>query len=216
MKIRPIILSFCLLAGCPFNSIAQSVEILEKSLVGVFEVGGKTKQDIHSVINKWVTLNYNSAQHVIQMNDKESGTIIIKGINELTYKNTQKIVYPNNKYIEEFVTTKFNHILEFNIKDNKYRITYALVDIASQDFGFNNVLFEGVNLKGTTDASVANYNTVLSAGLQKGLMGQKKQTEFLTLTKPMFEEINGGLLESMQKTMKSIETFVASKAKDDW
>ena len=48
----------------------------------VFEVEGKSKDEIHSIINQWVAENYNSANNVIQMNDKEAGTIIVKGVTD--------------------------------------------------------------------------------------------------------------------------------------
>ena len=82
------------------------------------------------------------------MNDKESGDIIIKGINSVVYKNTMKSLYPRNKHITETTTTKFNHIVEFNIKENKYRVNYKIVDIASKDLGTNNLIMNIINFKG--------------------------------------------------------------------
>ena len=91
---------------------AQEYKLEDKTITGVFEVKEKSKAEIFASINKWVSINYNSAKNVVQMNDLESGTIIIKGINEVTYKNSMKELYPNKKYVEEYAKTKFNHLIE--------------------------------------------------------------------------------------------------------
>ena len=59
---------------------AQEYKLEEKTVTGIFEIKEKTKAEIFASINKWVSINYNSAKNVVQMNDLESGTIIIKGI----------------------------------------------------------------------------------------------------------------------------------------
>ena len=47
------------------------------------------------------------------MNDFESVTITIKGINEVNYKNSMKILYPNNKYVKEYTKTKIEQNLQY-------------------------------------------------------------------------------------------------------
>lgn len=69
-----------------FSLQAQDWKVAEKSVTAIFNVD-KSKSDLFTSINKWISINYNSAQNVIQMNDAESGTIIIKGINEVIYSN---------------------------------------------------------------------------------------------------------------------------------
>ena len=74
---------------------SQEYKLEGKTITGTFDIKDKTKSEIFASINKWISINYNSAKSVIQMNDLESGTIIIKGINEVKYKNPQKVLYPN-------------------------------------------------------------------------------------------------------------------------
>ena len=83
----------------PIFTKAQEYKLEKKTVTGIFEVKEIKKAEIFVAINKWVSINYNSAKNVVQMNDLESGTIIIKGINEVSYKNSMKELYPNNKYI---------------------------------------------------------------------------------------------------------------------
>ena len=210
-KLTVIILMFTL---ATYHCNGQEYELTEKSATGIFEINEKSKSELFTLITKWVTINYNSAKNVIQMNDKESGTIIIKGINEVVYKNTSKVIYPNNKYIQDHLTTKFNHLIQIDIKDNRYRISYRIIDIASEDLGFNSITLKCISLNGTNEQSITEYNKLTVEYLKKGLVGEKKREEFLSLTKPMFEEINANLLSDIKITMKSIEKSVLSK--DDW
>lgn len=70
-----------------FFSYSQKYTFEKTAIVGVFDGEGKTKSDIFSSINKWISLNYNSAKSVVQLNDKEAGNIIVKGINEVKLRN---------------------------------------------------------------------------------------------------------------------------------
>lgn len=197
-------------------SFGQEYEINAKTVTGVFEMEGKNKSELFSSINKWISINYNSAQNVIQMNDKETGTIIIKGINEVVYKNTMKSLYPKNKYIPEYSTTKFDHLIEINIKDNRYRVVYKITDIAGKDLGFNNMLLKCINFNGENEQAILEYSEIMDENLKKGLIGKKKRGKFMSLIKPMFEELNNNIIIDIKSTMKSIEKSVESKKKDDW
>ena len=199
-----------------FQTYAQEYELDEKTVTGIFEMEGKNKSAIFSAINKWISINYNSAKNVIQMNEKESGTIIIKGINEVVYKNTWKFLYPKNKYITEYSTTKFNHLIEINIKDNRYRVIYKITDIASEEAEFNDMFFKCISFNRINEKYIDEYNEVIDGNLKKGMIGKKKRENFKSLTKPMFEELNSSILFDIKLTMKSIEQSVTSKNKDDW
>ena len=133
MKKINLIFGFIFVLMTSLNCYAQEYSLEEKTIKGVFDTEGKSRTEIFASINKWIALNYNSAQNVVQLNDKESGNIIVKGINEAVYKNVMKELYPKNKFMQEFSTIKFNHTVEINIKDNKYRIIYTLTDIITPE-----------------------------------------------------------------------------------
>lgn len=210
------IFTILLITISSFYGIGQEYELGEKTVTGVFEIPEKNKSELFSSINKWVSINYNSAKNVIQMNDLESGTIIIKGINEIVYENTMKTLYPNNNYIPEYSTTKFNHLIEINIKENRYRIIYRIIDIASEDTGLDFMIIKCIDLNGTNDNAINEYNVFIDEYLRKGWIGAKKREEFQSKTKPMFNEINTQLLNDIKQTMKSIEQSVKPKLKDEW
>jgi hypothetical protein len=192
---------------------AQEFKTEEKSITGTFDAKGKTKSELFSSINKWISINYNSAKNVIQMNELESGTIIVKGINEVQYKNTAKQLYPNNKYIPETATLNFNHLIEINIKDNKYRVIYKIININSE--GYNNLFFNCINLDTIDDSVIQLYNLDIETSLKKGLIGKEKRETYLSLSKPMFQEINASLMDNIKLTMLSIDKSV-SIPNDNW
>jgi hypothetical protein len=216
MKNMKLILGIIIMVMTSSISFGQDYELEEKTVIGIFEIEGKNKSELFSSINKWISINYNSAQNVIQMNDKEAGTIIIKGINEVVYKNTMKSIYPKNKYIPEYSTTKFNHLIEINIKDNRYRVVYKITDISDKDLGVNNILLKCINFNGENEQAILEYSKIFDENLKKGAIGKKKREQFMSSIKLMFEELNNNILIDIKSTIKSIEKSVESKKKDDW
>ncbi len=223
MKKTNFIFGFIFLLMTSLNCVAQEYTLEEKTIISVFDIEGKTKAEIFASINKWIALNYNSAQNVIQLNDKESGNIIVKGINEAIYKNVMKELYPKNKYMQEFSTVKFNHTVEINVKENKFRIIYTLTDIITPEpvAGYNlesqyNMVFDMIDFTGIKQDKIDNYNDYIEELWKKAMVGKKKREKFKAMTKPTFEEMNKGVIESIKLTMLSIEKTVKSTKKDDW
>jgi hypothetical protein len=194
---------------------AQEYKIEAKSIIGVFDVNEKSKAEIFSAINKWISINYNSAKNVIQMNDLESGNIIIKGINEVKYKNPIKIIYPN--YLAEYATSKFNHLIEINVKDNKFRIIYKLIEIYMVDATvINDTKMINVNLDGSRKSELEEYMVIMDENYKKVYKNKEKREKLLEAIKFSFEEININLRNDMKATMLSIEKLVREETKDDW
>lgn len=195
---------------------SQDFKTEEKSVIGVFECDSLSKSDIFSSINKWISINYNSSKNVIQMNDLASGTIIIKGVNVLKHKNTNKIFYPNNNLVTEYSTSLLNHLIEINVKENKFRIIYKIIDIETQGIGLNNLLFECINFNGLDDSLIQKYNDIMDAKLKSNLTGKQKRMEFTEMTKPSLEEININLINDIKITMLSIQKSIKKSEKDNW
>lgn len=182
---------------------AQEYKIEEKTVTGVFELKEKTKTEIFGLINKWVALNYNSAKDVVQLSDISTGTIIVRGINNVEYKNYNKVIFPENKSQEENAFLKLNHVLEINIKDEKIRIIYKLTSLATENNGMNEVVFNTINLAGATPIQISNYNNHLE-NMFKNLPMDNSLTKFKSITEEMFGEISSKLLLNVKKTMGSI------------
>jgi hypothetical protein len=206
--------SFLLLFSFLFIiSNSQVLKTEAKSITGTFDAKEKNKSELFSSINKWISINYNSAKNVIQMNDLESGTIIVKGINVVEYINPAKQMYPNNKYISEITSVNFNHLIEINIKDNKYRIIYKITDVDSE--GYDNLFFNCIKLDTLDNNEIEIYNHAIEEPLKKGLVGKEKREAFLALSKPMFQEINTKLRDNITLTILSINKSV-SENNDNW
>jgi hypothetical protein len=209
---KKILLTIFMVFG--FLSNAQEFKLEGKTLTGIFEVEGKSKSELFSSINKWISINYNSSKNVIQMNDLESGTIIVKGINEVRTKNAFKKLYPNSA--PEFNYYKFNHLIEINIKDNRYRIIYRTIDIASvisPNDHFNN---DCVNFNGVEQNVIESYNEKMEGLLKMGFVGKKKRDDFKSETKAYLDGVNNNIIDNEKLTMLSIEKSVNSVGKDNW
>lgn len=208
-KITLILLFISLIAN------AQEYKLEEKTITGTFDIKDKSKSEIFTSINKWISINYNSAKNVVQMNDLESGTIIIKGLNEVKYKNPIKIIYPN--LAAEFTTIKFNHLIEVNVKDNKFRIIYKLIEIHMIDATvMNDSKMVCVNLDGSRKSEVEEYMVLMEENFKKAYKNKEKREKLLEAYKSSFEEINTNLVNDMKATMQSIEKSITETTKDKW
>jgi len=188
--------------------IGQEYKLEEKTVTKVFEVADKNKSEIFSSINKWISINYNSAKNVIQMNDKEAGTIIIKGINEVECD----VDFNKNIYTYNFV---LNHTIEVNVKDNKYRIIYRIADVKIKgEYAYPSVFYNCIALNGLNDNALAEYIEYSKKTLKS--LSEKKLKESLDPIKPMFENINTCILTDIKQTIKSIELSTISNAEDEW
>ena len=194
---------------------AQEYKLEGKTITGTFDIKDKSKSEIFASINKWISINYNSAKNVVQMNDLESGTIIIKGLNEVKYKNPIKIIYPN--LAAEFTTIKFNHLIEVNVKDNKFRIIYKLIEIYMIDATvMNDSKMVCVNLDGSRKSEVEEYMGLMEENFKKAYKNKEKREKLLEAYKSSFEEINTNLVNDMKATMQSIEKSIIETTKDKW
>ena len=194
---------------------AQEYKLEGKVITGIFDVKDKSKSEIFSSIKKWISINYNNPKNVVQMDDLEAGNIIIKGINEVKYKNPIKIIYPN--IAAEYTTSKFNHLIEVNVKDNKFRVIYKLIEIYMVDATvINDTKMIIVNLDGSRKSEVEEHMVIMEENFKKGYKNKEKREKLLEAFKLSFEEINMNLINDMKATMLSIEKSVSEATKDNW
>ena len=114
-----------LIISLPVLLIGQNIEFDEESglyaQVEVLEFENRTKDDLFDKTIEWVTLNYNSANDVVQLNDKEAGKIIAKGDMVAPFGFGQ--------------TTVIRYTLIFDFKDERMRYTFTSFSWAN---GFSN------------------------------------------------------------------------------
>jgi hypothetical protein len=210
-----------LLLFIPIITNAQEYKLEDKTVTSVFEVKEKTKAEIYASINKWISINYNSAKNVVQMNDLESGTIIIKGINEVNYNNLMIEILPK---VQEYSKTNFNHLIEINIKDNKFRIVYKITNIIIEDIGLNSLFLNCISFDGKNENAILAYNEKIEEVLKRGFfvnqgyyfVGKGKREQLKSLTKAFFEEVSNALVSDIKSTIKSIEKSITETQKDNW
>jgi len=169
----------------------------------VFEVEGKSKDEIHSIINQWIAENYNSANNVIQMNDKEAGMFIVKGINSITYKNVSgKTMMPNNPYVTEYKTIDTKHTIKINIRDGKYKLK---VDI-NEDYDMS-----------IEDASETEKLIIREQWIDAPMVGKKKELRMIDASIEDVVLIKKELRDFISDKGMSISNYIAEFNTDgDW
>jgi len=211
---KKIILLVFLIGGVYTN--AQEFKTEGKTVIGIFEAEGKSKNELYASINKWISINYNSSKSVIQMNDKESGTIIIKGINELAYTNIEKAVYPNNRFHSENTSTKFDHLIEINIRDNKFRISYRITDIVTEKYNLTDKFFTCINFNGENEEDIQSFVDEMDTILRRGMFGKKKRMGQEAKIRLMIPELNDAFVANIEKTMISLDNSTKETLQDNW
>ncbi|MCA0933096.1 DUF4468 domain-containing protein [Lutimonas saemankumensis] len=195
-----------------FNVFGQEFEVEERGMTAVLKEENKSKSELFANINKWISITYNSSNDVIQLNDKESGAIIIKGINTVTYKNYMKELYPRNKYIQGSVTQTFNHLIEINIKDEKYRVIYKVTNVENDVQG---IMMSLIDLRGSNEDRLYLYEELFKANA-KGGVSKKKMEEMIVCQKKGLKEMNDILILNVKSTIHSLRSFVKQELEEDW
>jgi hypothetical protein len=84
-----------------------------------------SKDNLFNTLERFIIFNYNSPEDVIQKNDRESATIIAKGLLPYTYRSLG--------LISIFLDNNAVHILDLRAKDNRYKITISGIGYKSYD-----------------------------------------------------------------------------------
>lgn len=114
---------------------------------GVVEVPGATQAQLYSRAYEWVAKTFNSAQNVIQMQDKESGKIIVKGVVKAYNKKydegynsfTLSLYMKDGKYKYDITNFKNEH----KVVGAKYNGDYSLGNFEQEKPSFQMAMMNG-------------------------------------------------------------------------
>ena len=103
-----------ILSGCWVTpQWRQDLPPEEKDIVYIDE-HSKSKEDAYIAVNEWLAKNFNSGRDVIQMQDKEAGTIVVKAL---------------YSYVQDFgamgLPINVNYVLSVHIKENKIKVEFT-------------------------------------------------------------------------------------------
>lgn len=132
---KKYILSFITIFLFSYSSFAQNEKYVDSNYVkdgkiffsDIEKVDSVKATDLYSRAKNWLAHEYNSAKAVIQVDDKDGGQIVSKGI---------MVVIPKGFLAEP---TKIEHIVSIFVKDGKYKVEiseFRITQIGSA-FGFN-------------------------------------------------------------------------------
>ncbi len=107
--------------------------------VQVVDAPGKTKDQLYVLLNYWFTSTFNDAKSVIDLNDKELGTIIAQGY----MSNIAAHAGGTNAY-----DVSIKPVIKCDIKDEKIRVTYTVPF-------YTVVVMEGGGILGAISGTVA-------------------------------------------------------------
>ena len=134
-----------LVSGC---AGMQQVTEADRTLDGVFEASGFSKDQIFTATKIWIAENFRSAKSVIEYENKEEGTLIGNGI----------IPYPCSG-LEHITKADWtvSFTMRVDIKDQKFKLTFSNVRLSwppsyNSTFGSQRGHDGPVRLQGDMDA----------------------------------------------------------------
>lgn len=97
------------------------------TITKIIEIDGLKKEEIYPRVLAYFTYNYGNGESVIQVQEKENGLIIGKGI------------YDNVHVGYSLVTTEIDlwHVIRVDIKDSKVRVFITLTEYKTKTIGGN-------------------------------------------------------------------------------
>lgn len=107
-----------------FESYGCKVDNGTVSVQTIVEVNGMTAAQLYSSVKNFVVLAYNSPNTVIQEDDPVNGHLVVKGLSASSTCGCSDIVFIGSGM--EYRTT---HILKFDIKEGRVRITVTAVTV---------------------------------------------------------------------------------------
>jgi hypothetical protein len=176
-------LTVLFLLSC-FFSFSQEAKSFEKIIL----VDSINKASIFISINEWFAKTYNSANDVIQINDKEEGIIIGNGI----------IIYNYGKVSYSCSEGSLKYSIKVSVKNNKYKIELS---------NFIHTVNIGNNLKCQLGL-INNSDLYSTSGMYKGI-----QNDVWNDIKLKIEQFSNSIFQSIESHTQKINT---EKNKNDW
>lgn len=169
--------------------------------VQVIDGGTQTKSQLYVLINYWVTQQFNDANSVIQLNDKETGTIIVQGYCE----DIARYVGFGAMY---YITIK--PTIKIDIKDGKVRVTESLqyYDVTRIDGGIAGAVV------GQKEHPVTDYKYLINecypfVEKDKHISNKKVSSKALIMANA-YENV---LIDKLEAAIKN---GIAGNENDDW
>lgn len=126
-----LLISISLLTSCATmmgTKASPEMRIFEK----IIDIPDKTKNELYINANSWFVENFNSAESVIEFQDKESGKIM-------------------GKYVYTYYEGIYNHmvrqVISIDLKDNKVRITINEPYFKTIGDALNGIYASGANYR---------------------------------------------------------------------
>lgn len=165
----------------------------------VIQLPNKNSNEIYLSIYEWFAKTYNSANSVIQLNDKENGKIIGKG------GFTINCIYEYGN-IKTPQTLFINYTQTVQIKDGRFKYEFSNINVkASQNTStFGIEMYYNVDKKKLVEET------------SKSIKNEKMIEKLADGTFKFHKEIFNQTDKSIFSIINSLKSFLLEKKKEDW
>ena len=155
------------------TSYSQEISYEGNTAIVVFQLDSLSADEIHSRALSAIANIFNSANDVIQLNDKASKKIVVRGKASVEITNPIKSIYPKTKFIDNIRPIYFDTKVNIDSKDNRYRIEYEVMNPEYQ-YGNDRVPFGFISFDFPNEKEKISYVEMMMGEKGLTLLGKKK------------------------------------------
>ncbi len=115
------VLSALMLCFVSIVMFSQEIKVISNEFPtyqGVISIDNQSANDLYTHIKLWIAENFKSANDVIQLDDKENGVLVVKGIIPATMKT-----------VVGMYTYSMHTNFKFETKENRFRYTADVISV---------------------------------------------------------------------------------------
>ena len=155
------------------TSYSQEISYEGNTAIVVFQLDSLGADEIHSRALSAIANIFNSANDVIQLNDKASKKIVVRGKASVEITNPIKSMYPKNKFIGDLMPVYFDTKVNIDSKDNRYRIVYEVMNPETQ-YGNGRAPFGFISFDFPKENEEIGYAERMMGDKSLKILGKKK------------------------------------------
>ncbi|UCE92683.1 MAG: hypothetical protein JSV73_07570 [Flavobacteriaceae bacterium] len=197
---------FSLLFSLP--CLSQQNVVGEKSIEKAYEKNNLESSLILSRAEQWFSNEENAESYEIESIDRTKGSLVVKGVSPVLYKNIGRELYPKRSGMAEVLEADFGNRVSLLIDEKGYTIRYEVTDMKKEMYHREDLFYDCVDFKEIDEEALAAYNKSMNKFLKANLVFKKRREKFQANSRSQFEEVSTYLINEGELTIFSLHEAI--------
>lgn len=196
------------IALCSEYALSQEYLIESKSATIVYQVPGRTKEQLFNDALDWFRDEERASQYTIASSDPEAGTMEVEEVNQVFYKNIGKLMYPKRSGMAEMLSGDFSYHIDLVFEEGTYMVKYKLTGMEKEMYGRDELFLECIDFEEIDEDALDAYNESMNKLLIMNAVFKKRRDIFRDNSRSQFEDASQNVLNSMTSNMGSLYSYL--------